>query len=136
MSSINNMGGAAQQAAVAQVKAAPAAPKSAVSAEVVVQPSDIVSRFKDFRHVVEKSSDQLDTHRKQLEQAVQELKRTADTAGRSLGFRIDPAVSSGAVVTVSNLETGQVIRQIPDEVVVRVAHSIDQMKGLLFDGKL
>jgi len=39
-------------------------------------------------------------------------------------------------VTVSNLETGQVIRQIPDEVVVRVAHSIEKMKGLLFDGKL
>lgn len=136
MSSVNNLGGAAPQAAAAQVKAAPAAPKSAAPAEVVVQPSDIVNRFKDFRHVVEKSSDQLDTNRKQLEQAVQELKRTADTAGRSLGFQIEPAVSSGAIVTVSNLETGQVIRQIPDEVVVRVAHSIDQMKGLLFDGKL
>jgi hypothetical protein len=59
----------------------------------------------------------------------------ADTAGRALGFRIDPAVS-GTIVTVSNLETGQVIRQIPDEVVVRVAHSIEKMKGLLFDGKL
>lgn len=135
MSSINNLGGV-PSAAVTQVKAAPVVLKSAVAAEVVAQPSDIVNQFKDFRHVVEKSSDQLDTNRKQLEQAVQELKRTADTAGRSLGFRIDPAVSSGAVVTVSNLETGQVIRQIPDEVVVRVAHSIDQMKGLLFDGKL
>jgi len=77
----------------------------------------------------------MDSSRHQLEQAVQELKRTADTAGRALGFRIDPAVS-GAIVTVSNLETGQVIRQIPDEVVVRVAHSIEKMKGLLFDGKL
>ena len=135
MSSINNLSGASQ-AAVTQAKAVPAAIKSGVPTEVLAQPSDIANQFKDFRHVVEKSSDQLDSSRKQLEQAVQELKRTADTAGRSLGFRIDPAVSSGAVVTVSNLETGQVIRQIPDEVVVRVAHSIDQMKGLLFDGKL
>ena len=135
MSSINNLSGTSQ-AAVTQAKAVPAAIKSGVPTEVLAQPSDIVNQFKDFRHAVEKSSDQLDSSRKQLEQAVQELKRTADTAGRSLGFRIDPSVSSGSVVTVSNLETGQVIRQIPDEVVVRVAHSIDQMKGLLFDGKL
>ena len=111
------------------------APKSAVGAELAAQPSDIANRFKDFRQVVQKSSDQMDNSRHQLEQAVQELKRTADNAGRALGFRIDPAVS-GTIVTVSNLETGQVIRQIPDEVVVRVAHSIEKMKGLLFDGKL
>lgn len=134
MSSINNLNTAG---AGALVQGAPTVgtPKSAVSAELAAQPTDIANRFKDFRQVVQKSSDQLDSNRRQLEQAVQELKRTADTAGRALGFRIDPAVS-GSIVTVSNLETGQVIRQIPDEVVVRVAHSIEKMKGLLFDGKL
>ena len=102
----------------------------------VERASSVQSHFNDFRQVVEKSTGKLADNRKQLEEAVQELKRTSDTAGRSLGFRIDPAVSGAAIVTVSNLETGQVIRQIPDEVVVRVAHSIEQMKGLLFDGKL
>jgi len=134
MSSINNLSSAGASALV-QGSAVVTAPKSAVGAELAAQPSDIANRFKDFRQVVQKSSDQMDSSRHQLEQAVQELKRTADTAGRALGFRIDPAVS-GAIVTVSNLETGQVIRQIPDEVVVRVAHSIEKMKGLLFDGKL
>jgi len=134
MSSINNVGGAVT-AAFAQSHVGSISPTTAVATEPVAQPSDIANRFKDFRQVVEKSSSQLDDSRRQLEQAVQELKRTSDNAGRALGFRIDPAVS-GTIVTVSNLETGQVIRQIPDEVVVRVAHSIEKMKGLLFDGKL
>lgn len=128
MSSINNLNGAAPTA-LPQSQPTPAATTP------VVHTADVANSFKDFRQVVEKSTSQLDNSRKELEQAVQELKRTADTAGRSLGFRIDPAVS-GTIVTVSNLETGQVIRQIPDEVVVRVAHSIEKMKGLLFDGKL
>ena len=130
MSSINNLNGAVPTVSpTSQTASVPAAPPS------VAHSTDVANAFKDFRQVVEKSTSQLDNSRKELEQAVQELKRTADTAGRSLGFRIDPAVS-GTIVTVSNLETGQVIRQIPDEVVVRVAHSIEKMKGLLFDGKL
>lgn len=133
MSSINNISGVV--AAGLQQSHASGVTKPDVKAETTPQPSDVANSFKDFRQVVEKSSNQLDNSRKQVEQAVQELKRTADTAGRALGFRIDPAVS-GTIVTVSNLETGQVIRQIPDEVVVRVAHSIEKMKGLLFDGKL
>ena len=132
MSSINNLSGAT---VLPSTHAAPNAAAPAVAAEPSARPSDVANRFNDFRQVVQKSSDQLDSSRRQLELAVQELKRTSDNAGRALGFRIDPAVS-GAIVTVSNLETGQVIRQIPDEVVVRVAHSIEKMKGLLFDGKL
>lgn len=119
--------------ATSEVNATRTVPASQPSVE---KSFDIQSHFNDFRQVVEKSTSKLADNRKQLEEAVQELKRTSDTAGRSLGFRIDPAVSGAAIVTVSNLETGQVIRQIPDEVVVRVAHSIEQMKGLLFDGKL
>lgn len=134
MSSIISLSGVAQTT-VTQEITTPSLTKSALLNEALSQPSDIANRFKDFRQVVEKSSGQLDNSRRQLEEAVQELKRTADTAGRALGFRIDPAVT-GSIVTVSNMETGEVIRQIPDEVVVRVAHSIEKMKGLLFDGKL
>jgi len=38
-------------------------------------------------------------------------------------------------VTVTSLSTGEVIRQIPNEVVVRVAHSIEKIKGLLLNAK-
>ena len=44
-----------------------------------------------------------------------------------LGFHIDDAVG-GPVVTVRSAETG--------EVVVRVAHNIEKMKGLIFNSKI
>ena len=53
---------------------------------------------------------------------------------RGLGFHIDDAVG-GPVVTVRSADTGEVVRQIPNEVVVRVAHSIQKMKGLMFNSK-
>jgi flagellar protein FlaG len=39
------------------------------------------------------------------------------------------------VVVVTDKTTGEVIRQIPNEVVIRVAHNIADLKGVLFDGK-
>jgi len=71
-------------------------------------------------------------NRQEVENALAELRKLADNSGRSLGFSKDPAVS-GPVITVTDNDTGKVVRQIPVEVVVRVAHSIEKMKGLLFD---
>ena len=72
---------------------------------------------------------------KELEHALEKLTQLADNSGRALGFSKDQTVS-GPVITVTDKDTGEVIRQIPTEVVVRVAHSIEKMKGLLFDKSL
>jgi flagellar protein FlaG len=55
--------------------------------------------------------------------------------GRGLNFSIDPALNR-PIVTVTNKETGEVIRQIPNEVVIRMAHSIEDTKGLLLNAKV
>jgi flagellar protein FlaG len=52
---------------------------------------------------------------------------------RDLSFSVDD-VANKVVVTVKNRE-GEVVRQIPNEVALRVAHNLDNMKGLLQDGK-
>jgi flagellar protein FlaG len=52
---------------------------------------------------------------------------------RDLNFSLDE-VSKKLVVTVKNLE-GEVIRQIPSEVAMRVSHNVDNMKGLMQDDK-
>jgi uncharacterized FlaG/YvyC family protein len=39
------------------------------------------------------------------------------------------------VITVRNLETGNVVRQIPGEDVLRMAHNLDKLKGILFNEK-
>jgi len=50
--------------------------------------------------------------------------------GRGLHFSIDSATLT-PVILVKNRESGEVIRQIPNEVVIKVAHSIEDLKGFL-----
>jgi len=92
----------------------------------------IASNFSEINNNNKKSVDTLMNNRKEIDNALAELKKLADNSGRTLGFSRDPAVS-GPVITVTDSQTGKVVRQIPFEVVVRVAHSIEKMKGLLFD---
>jgi len=37
------------------------------------------------------------------------------------------------VIKVTNSTTGEVIRQIPDETVLRIAHTMEALKGMLYD---
>ena len=90
------------------------------------------AQFESLRKVAQKTSESLEKSRAQMESVAAELQRMAEGSGRSLGFQFVQAID-GPVITVSNSKTGEVIRQIPQEVVVRVAHSIDQLKGVLFD---
>lgn len=99
------------------------------------KPKIAESSYADVRANNQRSGETIANNRKEIEQAMAELKRLADNSGRSLGFTHDKAVS-GPVITVTDKDSGKVIRQIPAEVVVRVAHSIEQMKGLLFDQSL
>ena len=72
--------------------------------------------------------------RQNLQEAVSMLNQQMASTKRGLGFQMDDAVG-GPVVTVRSAETGEVIRQIPNEVVIRVAHNIEKVKGMLFNGK-
>ena len=69
--------------------------------------------------------------RQNLQEAVSMLNKQMASSKRGLGFQVDEAVG-GPVVTVRSAESGEVVRQIPKEVVVRVAHNIEKIKGLLF----
>ncbi len=72
--------------------------------------------------------------RQNVQEAVSILNQQLTSSKRGLGFHMDDAVG-GPVVTVRSADTGEVVRQIPNEVVVRVAHSIEKMKGLIFNSK-
>jgi uncharacterized FlaG/YvyC family protein len=53
-----------------------------------------------------------------------------------LGFSINDSIDV-PVVTVKNTVTGEVVRQIPNEVVIHVAQNIDTVqKGLLHNSKV
>jgi flagellar protein FlaG len=70
-----------------------------------------------------------------LEEIVQSLNEQLAETGRNLGFSIDKAINR-QVVTVTNRDTGEIVRQIPSEVVIRVAHNIEELKGVLFDKEI
>jgi flagellar protein FlaG len=109
-----------------------AAPSKAPAPVPMPRTDAVASNFSEINNNNKKSVDTLMNNRKEIDNALAELTRLADNSGRTLGFSRDPAIS-GPVITVTDSQTGKVVRQIPFEVVVRVAHSIEKMKGLLFD---
>jgi flagellar protein FlaG len=70
-----------------------------------------------------------------LKQMVNELNQTMKNMQRNLNFSFDAQLNV-QVVTVTNTTTGEVVRQIPSETVLKVSHSIDAIKGLLQDHKI
>jgi flagellar protein FlaG len=71
---------------------------------------------------------------KNLQDAIERLNEQMKSNGRQLNFSIDKTIDR-TIVQVKNAETGEVIRQIPDETLLRVAHNIEQVKGMLLDEK-
>ena len=70
-----------------------------------------------------------------LQEAIRSLNDQMESKKTGLGFSVDQS-QNRPVVTVTNAETGEVVRKIPTDVVLRMAHSIDDMKGLLLNAKV
>lgn len=68
--------------------------------------------------------------RANLQDTLDKINATLRDGGRSLNFLMDEK-AGGLVVLVKNADTGEVIRQIPNDTVVRMAHSIEAFKGML-----
>ena len=68
--------------------------------------------------------------RRNLDEALQRMNEQMKQNGRNLNFSMDETMNR-PVVTVKNTATGEVVRQIPTEVIVKVAHSIEDIKGVL-----
>ncbi len=69
---------------------------------------------------------------KNLKEAIQMLNEQMKSSGRHLNFSIDQEVNR-TIIRVKNSSTGELVRQIPDETGLRVAHSIEKVKGMLLD---
>ena len=71
-----------------------------------------------------------DEREKNIKEALLRLNAELRKNDRSLQFSMDKELNR-TVIKVRNPHTGEVIRQIPDEAVLRVAHNIEAIKGLL-----
>ena len=73
--------------------------------------------------------------RENLHAAIEKLNEQVERNGRGLNFVVDEKLGR-PIITVLNTDTGEVVRTIPTEVIIKVAHDIEDLKGLLMDLKL
>ena len=68
------------------------------------------------------------------QEAISEINSRMQSPAQSLNISVDE-VANRFVVTVKNETSGELIRFIPDETTLRIAHNMEAMKGILLDGK-
>lgn len=69
-----------------------------------------------------------------IREKVRELEAALPKASNSLVFSVDEVLKR-PVITVIDKKSGDVIRTLPSDEVIRVIHNIERMKGILFEGK-
>ena len=69
-----------------------------------------------------------------LEEAVESLNEALAKDPVALRFSIDEILNR-PVVSVISESTGEVIRQLPQDEVMRAVKNIDRMRGILFEGQ-
>jgi len=107
-------------------------PPPAVQAPRVAEAQSRPQPAAEAKATVEKKYDPQEA-RRSLEETSELLNQQMARNKRDLSFSVDD-VSDTVVLTVKNSE-GEVVRQIPNETALRLAHNIDKMKGLLEDQK-
>ena len=70
-----------------------------------------------------------------LEVTINRLNEQMRDGGRNVTFAMDDTLGR-PIVVVRKEDTGEVIRQIPNEAVVKVAHNMAALKGLLMNKKI
>ncbi len=106
------------------VPAAPAAPAAPAVSAVPKAPAIKVEPLVDPKQM-----------RENLREAIEKLNDQVERNGRGLNFSVDDRLNR-PIITVRSTATGEVVRTIPNEVVIKVAHNIEDIKGLLMDQRL
>ena len=74
------------------------------------------------------------TEQDKLKMAVQEIEKFVQSVKRNLEFSIDEP-SGKVIVRVIASDSGEVVRQIPNEEVLKLANSLNDASSLLFSAK-
>ena len=110
--------------------ASTAAPKAAAQAQVAVKAAAPVAKPAPTQKV-DLGYDP-GKERVQLQKAIDQLNDQMKDKNRDLSFSLDDRINR-TIITVKKLDTGEMVRQIPSEDFVKLAHSLEDMKGLLFN---
>jgi len=77
--------------------------------------------------VVDKNKEQ------NIRNAIDQINTALKDGGRGISFVMDKSLST-PIVQVTRDDTGEVLCQYPNEAIIRVAHSIESLKGILYHG--
>jgi flagellar protein FlaG len=92
----------------------------AVVASAEIKPSGVNEAAQPTREVVAK--------------AAQQIQSFVQSMGRNLSFSVD-STTGYHIVRVTNPDTGEVIRQLPSEELLRIAQSFEQLNAALVNQK-
>ena len=129
--------------------AQPVGPSRAPDKSAVTKKPDVLNNLKEASLDAEKvrqinvsmherqklSAEEIGKVQHRINEVVDTLNKYVSFSPNDLHFAVDK-VSNRYMVTVSSEDTGEVIRQVPAEAVLRVAHNIEKLKGLIFDKTL
>lgn len=73
--------------------------------------------------------------RAKLQEAIVRLNEHMQKSSTQLAFSVDDSINQ-VVVLVKNQATGNVVRQIPNEAALSMAHHFEELRGFLQDSKI
>ncbi len=73
--------------------------------------------------------------REAMQEMIERLNQMVKDTRRDLHFSLDERINK-FIIVVKNTNSGEVVRQIPSEAAVKMAHSIEDMKGIIFNEEL
>ena len=129
---ISNLGGVQEAVKKSEIFTRPKEP-------VEVQGPKAPEPIEQTRELANKAASAMelaaDSHSpERLAELVDMLQKAIPAKSNSLRFRIDDVIYR-PVVSVIDEKSGELIRQLPSDEVIRAAHNIDKMRGIIFDGK-
>ena len=125
---MNEMGGASRLSLASSAQKTQAATNSSSTADVGVNQNQV--KTVDEQEVSQQAN------KAQVENAVTKLNDYVQTVQRNIQFNLDDT-SGKTIITVLDKQTSEVVRQIPDDVAIKLAQDLQQSEPLsLFNAKV
>ena len=108
---------------------------AAKSVPARVSPAIAPERLKNSANNVKvETVNELTAQHQDFIKAVVEINKALQKIPTTLAFQVD-GTSNRFVVNVADISTGELIRQIPGDAVLRIARQLESLKGIIFDDK-
>jgi flagellar protein FlaG len=109
--------------------------KSAAAPVVSVQTSTKTREVNDQITTAKSlSMEELAKVKTELEEAVKRLSEAIDQTPTATKITVDKELDR-FIVQVTDKQTGEVVREIPGEAILKIARNIENLKGLLYDSR-